>query len=155
MARKKVKEEIRKPDIVMVAFERASNWIKANTRTCIIVCAVAILIGLSGWGYGMYQSSKDEKAQYRLAEGISNFQQYTMAKQDDALRKSEDAFKGVLKESNRGPGEIARLYLGKIAVLKGRNEEAKAFYGEVTRNASNDVVKKLAETALQELDKKK
>jgi len=38
--------------------------------------------------------------------------------------------------------------------MKGKNDEAKAFYHEIIKNPSNDVVKKLSETALQEMEKK-
>jgi hypothetical protein len=154
MAKKKIREEIRKPDIVIVTLERIAGWVKSNPKTCIIAAVIALVIGLSGWGYAFYQSSKDEKVQYMVAEGITNFQQYTQAKKEDALGKAEAAFQNVIKEGSQGPKDVARLYLAQIASVKGKNEEAKAYYNEIIKNPANDLVKKLSETALQEMTKK-
>lgn len=154
MAKKKIKEEIKKPDIVMVTLERVARWVKTNPRTCIIAVIVAVVIGLSAWGYQIYEDRKDEKVQHMIADGINNFQQYTFAKKEDALGKAESAFRNVLNERSGGPGDVAKLYLARIAIIKGKGDEARALYEEILNNPSNDTVKKLSEKSLQELPKK-
>jgi hypothetical protein len=153
MARRKIKEEIKKPDILLSAFQHFLDWIKANTRTCIVGGIVIIVIGLSTWGYVAYRASEEEKAQYALFQGIRGFQEYSVTNKADALSGAESSFKRVAKEGSRGIRNIAKLYLARIAALKGNKQEAKALYGEVARRSSNDVTKKLSETALQDLEK--
>lgn len=153
MAKKKIKEEIKKPDIVLATLERLVGWVKGNPKTCVIALMVAVLVGLSIWAYEMYEARKDERVQSMVAEGISNFQQYAFAKKEDALGKAESAFRDVLKERSGGPGDVARLYLAKIATIKGKNDEARALYNEVLSNPSNEVVRKLSEKSLQDLPK--
>jgi len=50
--------------------------------------------------------------------------------------------------------DVARLYLARIALAKGNKERAQSLYSEIVRKSSSDVVRKLAQDALQDLQKK-
>jgi hypothetical protein len=154
MPRRKIREELKKEDFFLSTFERWKIWIRENKRTCIVGAAVVILLGLSGWAFASYQTSRNEKAQYLLATGITSFQEYTMANKPEALPKAEAAFREVAKSSSGGLKDAAQLYLARIAAGKGNQAEAKALYSSILRKASSDIVKKLAETGLQNVDKK-
>jgi len=154
VARKKIKEEIRKPDILQTSLQRTTAWVKGHTRVCIIAAAAVLFMIVSGWGYAAYRAGKDEKAQFRLSEGIRSFQEYTVNPGGDSLSKAEASFKSVAGDSSGGIRDVARLYLARIAAARGAKDEARNLYTQLVRNPSNDVVKKLAETGLRELEKK-
>jgi hypothetical protein len=151
MPRRKIREELKKEDFFLSTFEKWKTWIRENLRACIIGAGVVVLLGLSGWAFAAYQASKDERTQYVLATGIASFQEYATANKADALRKAEASFREVVKNSSDGLRDAARLYLARIAVIKGNKEEAKFLYSRIARKPSNDVVKKLAETGLQNI----
>jgi hypothetical protein len=154
MTKKNIREEIKKPDLVQTAFNNSIMWIKANGRLCIIAAAVVVLAGLSGWAYAAHRASVEDRAQYALSEGIKNFQEYAMANKQDALSKAEAGFRDVVKGASGRTKAVARLYLAKIALVKGKNEEAKTLYTDIAGKSSSDVAKKLSEEALKNLEKK-
>lgn len=151
MPRRKIREELKKEDFFLSTFDKWKMWIRENTRTCIIGAAVAVLLGLSGWAFAAYQANRNEKTQYLLATGITSFQEYTMANKADALPKAEATFREVAKSSSGGLKDAAQLYLARIAVAKGNPAEAKVLYSGISRKPSSDVMKKLAETGLQNI----
>ncbi|OPY67537.1 MAG: hypothetical protein A4E57_02267 [Syntrophorhabdaceae bacterium PtaU1.Bin034] len=152
--KKKIKEEIKKPDVLLTAFDRVTFWLKANMRTCIIIATIVVLAGLAGWGYAVYRANKDDKVQYLLSEGIRSFQEYSMAGKTESLAKAETTLKDVVRDGSSGIRDVAKLYLARIAVIKGAKEEARGLYNQILKNPSNDVVKRLSETGLQEIEKK-
>ena len=101
-----------------------------------------------------YQARKDEKAQYTLSQGIRSFEEYSATMKGDALSKAEASFKSLVKESPPGIKDVARLYLARIATMKGNKEEVRALYAEVAKKPSNDVVGKLSENALKDMQQK-
>jgi hypothetical protein len=153
MSKKKAKEELKREDFLLSAFDKTKVWIRNNLRVFIIGIAVVVFLGLSGWAFAAYKAGKSERAQYLLATGIAKFQEYSVAKKADSLPKAENDFKQVVKIGPAGPKDAARLYLARIAITKGNKEEAKALYEGVARNPSSDVIKKLAETGLSDLAK--
>lgn len=140
--------------MLQTSLQRTTAWVKGHTRTCIIAAAVALVMIVSGWGYAAYRAGKDEKAQYRLSEGIRSFQEYTANPGGDGLSKAEASFKSVAAEGSGGLRDVARLYLARIAAARGAKDEARSLYSQLLKNPSNDVVKKLAETGLREMEKK-
>lgn len=154
MAKRKIRDEIRKPDVLQTFAQQAIVWIKENKARCIIAAAVVVAVLASGWGYGLYRANKDEKAQYLLSEGMGSFQEYAVNPKGDGLARSEGSFTKAAREGSGGVRDIAKLYLARIAVLKGMKEQARRLYTEVDRSASSDVLKRLSEEGLQDLDKK-
>jgi len=154
VARRKIKEEIKKPDFLQVSLERTTTWVKDHTRTCIIAAAVALILILSGWGYAAYRAGRDDRAQDRLSDGIRSFQEYMVNPGGNGLSRAEASFTRVAAESSGGLGDVARLYLARIALAKGAKDQARDIYTKLAKHPSNDVVKKLAESGLLELNKK-
>ena len=153
MPKRKIREELKREDFFLSTIDKSKAWIRKNTRTCIIGAAIVVLLGLSGWAFVAYQASKDQEAQYMLATAITSFQEYAMANKADSLPKAEASFKDVARNSSDGPRDAAQLYLARIAIIKGNKEEAKTLYSRIARKPSSDVMKKLAETGLQNMDK--
>jgi predicted negative regulator of RcsB-dependent stress response len=151
---KKTKVQTKKPDVLLSAFQYCLTWVKNNGRTSIIIGVVIICLALAGWGLAAYQASKDEKAQYMLSQGIKNFEEYVVTMKGDGLSKAEKTFSSLTKEGPPGVRDVARLYLARIAMMKGDKEDAKALYAEIVKKPSNDVVKKLSEGALMDMQKK-
>jgi hypothetical protein len=153
--RKTKKEEEKKTDAFQSAFRRTADWAKRHRTACIagVVAAVVVAIALSG--YAAYRTGRDERAQYALTRGINSLQEYSADPKGDGLSKAEGSFRDVAQESSGGLRDVARLYLAKIAAMKGMKEPARRLYTEIDNKPSNDVVRSLAEIGLRELGAKK
>ncbi len=151
---KKVKEELKSDNIVFVGFQYCVAWIKANRGLAIAGAAIVICIVLAGWGFAAFESNRNERAQYALSQGMRSFQQYTLTKNEEALGKAETEFGRVAKIGSGSVRDVARLYLAKIALVKGNKEGARSLYSEIAKKSSSDVVRTLAQNALQDLQKK-
>ena len=149
MTKRKVKEELKKPDIVLAAIGLATTWVKQHLRLCIAGMALVVVIALALTGYKMYAAREDDKLQYQLSEAISAFQEYTTNGNDQALQKAESTFKVLSASQHKGLGEVAGLYLAKIYYAQGKTEDARSLYLDIKNRASNNTLRKLAETALQ------
>ncbi len=153
-AKKSVRDEIKRPDPIQTFFRETIEWIRQNKTRCIAIAIIVVVAGGAGWSFGYYRNSRNEKAQYFLAAGINAYQAYTADPKGDALAQSEGSFTQAAKVGPSGVRDVARLYLAKIALIKGSKEQARRLYSEVSRSASSDVVKQLANSALQDLDRK-
>ena len=151
---KKAKEELKSDNIVLVGFQYFVAWVKAHRGLAIAAAVIVVCIVLAGWGIAAFESSKDERAQYALSQGMRSFQQYTLTRNEEALGKAETEFGRVAKIGSGPVRDVARLYLARIAVAKGNKEGARGLYSEMARKSSSDVVRKLAQNALQDLQKK-
>jgi hypothetical protein len=154
MPRKKMKQEIRKPDLLQTTFRRVLEWTNGHRTACIAAAAALVLVVLAVWGYTAYRTGENEKAQYALFQGMNSFHAYTVDPKSDGLSKAEGSFKKVAGESSGGLRDIARLYLARIAAIKGMKEQAGSLYAEINKKPANDVTKKLSEIGLQESGKK-
>ena len=149
MTKRKVKEELKRPDILLTAIGHTADWVKEHVRLCVIGAVVLVAVALAVTGYRMYQASQDEKVQYQLAAGMRSFQEYAMNGSDDALKKAEAAFKALSESRARDVDDIGRLYLGKIYYAQGKTEDAKALYLQVKEKSPDATLRKFAEAALQ------
>jgi predicted negative regulator of RcsB-dependent stress response len=140
--------ETKKPDAVFTAFHFCVTWLTSNVRTAVIGGVVIICLILAGWGLAAHQARKAERANYTLYQGIKSFDEYVLTGKEDGLPKAEENFRRLIKSSPSGVKDVAKLYVARIATMKGKPDEAKALYTEVAKKPSNDIVKKLAENAL-------
>ena len=154
MPRKKMKQEIRKPDLLQTTFQGTLEWTKGHRAVCIGGAVAVLVLMLAVWGYASYRAGENEKAQYALLQGLNSFREYAVNPKSDGLSKAEGSFKTVAAESSGGLRDIARLYLAKIAAIKGMKEQALNLYTEINKKPANDVIKKLSEIGLQESGKK-
>ncbi len=154
MPKKNIRQEIRKPDLFVTTFQSSVEWVKSNTKICIIAAVIVVILGLGGWGYAAYRSGKDDRAQYLLSQGMRSYQEYTLGQKKDALANAEENFKKASLEGSGSIRDIARLYLARISAVKGMKNEAEAAYNELAAKSSSDVVRNLAQSSLNELKKK-
>jgi predicted negative regulator of RcsB-dependent stress response len=153
MAKRKIKEDIKKPDIVIRTITSIGTFAKDNRKQCIIGLAVVVIIISSVYGYIFYERKQDEKAQYVLFQGIRSFEQYGVSGKEENLVQAETTFRKVVDQKQGKIYRIAELYLAKIDTIKGKNEEAKNLYKTVTNESSGLLLKALSEKALQKLEK--
>ncbi len=151
MTKRKVKEELKKPDLLLVTIGRITAWTKEHLRLCVIGVSALIVLGLALTAFRMYQVREDDKLQYQLTEGIGAFEEYATNGSSQALQRAETAFKTLSASRHKGVDEIAKLYLARIYYSQGKNEDARSIYLDVKSRASNSVLRKLAETALLHL----
>ncbi len=149
-----MKQEIKKPDFLQTTFQGALEWTKGHRTACICGAVAVLVVVLAVWGYAAYRAGENEKAQYALLQGLNGFREYSVDPKSDGLSKAEASFKKVAGESSGGLRDIAKLYLAKIAAIKGMKEQARSLYAEINRKPANDVIKKLSEIGLQESGKK-
>ncbi len=154
MARRKVIKEIKQPDMVMRTFTSTIEWMKANLKLCIAGAVALVIICLAVTGYAYYSSKQEDKAEYQLSQGIRSFAEYNASGSEDALKKAEEAFNKTITAKRKRTAVIAKLYLGRIYLAKGKSEDAKKMYREAQNESSDPVVKMLAEKALNYFDKK-
>jgi predicted negative regulator of RcsB-dependent stress response len=154
MARRKVIQEIKQPDMVMRTFSFTVNWVKANLKLCIAGAAALLIICVCVTGYAYYSNRQDDKAEYLLSQGIRSFAEYNASGSEDALKRAEDAFTKTVSEKRKKTAVIAKLYLGRIYFAEGKTEDAKKMYREAQSESTDPVVKMLAEKALNYFDKK-
>ena len=154
MARRKVIQEIKKPDMVTRAFAFTVTWVKANLKLCIAGAVALLIICICVTGYAYYSNKRDAKAEYLLSQGITSYAEYNASGSEEALKRAEDAFNKTVGEKRKNTAAIAKLYLGRIYFVKGKTEEAKKMYKEAQSESSDPVIKMLSEKALSYLDKK-
>jgi hypothetical protein len=154
MPKKNIRQEIKKPDLFVTTFQSSVDWVKNNTKICIIGAVIVVVLGLAGWGYAAYRSNKEDRAQYLLSQGMRSYREYTLGQKNDALAKAEESFNKASREGSAGTADIARLYLARISAVKGMKNQAEAAYNELAAKSSSDVVRNLAQSSLNELKKK-
>ncbi|MCX8021558.1 MAG: tetratricopeptide repeat protein [Syntrophorhabdaceae bacterium] len=154
MARRKVKEEVKKPDFLVKAFEYTVRWIKGNLKICLIGLIIFVVL-LSATIFGtIYINKQHDKAQFVLSQAISAYREYDASGSEEALKKAEELFGKAVNEKRGQVATISKLYLGKIYTIKGKIEEAKRLYREVIEEAKDSTIKSFAENALPRLEKK-
>lgn len=154
MAKKQTKELIKKPDFLIVFVETAYIFIKNNLRNFIIGIVIFFVAALSVYGYTVYSSKQEEKAQSTLFQGIRSFEEYSQTGKQESLTNAENVFQTLIKEKRGKAYQIARLYLATIYTMQGKTEDARALYREIMKNSPDTILKTLAEQALQGLEKK-
>jgi len=154
MAKKQTKELIKKPDFLIVFVETAYIFIKNNLRNFIVGIVIFFVAALSVYGYTVYTSKQEEKAQSTLFQGIRSFEEYSQTGKQESLTNAENVFQTLIKEKRGKAYQIARLYLATIYTMQGKTEEARALYREIMKNSPDTILKTLAEQALQGLEKK-
>jgi hypothetical protein len=151
MTKRKVKEDLKKPDFIMVTIERASAWAKEHLRLCIIGASAVLVIALLVTAYRIYEAREDDKLQYQLEQGITAYQEYSTNGNNQALQKAESAFKGISASRNKGLDAISKLYLAKIYYAQGKTDAARSLYLDIKNHTSDSIIMKIAETALQQI----
>ena len=133
MAKKQTKELIKKPDFLIVFVETAYIFIKNNLRNFIIGIVIFFVAALSVYGYTVYSSKQEEKAQSTLFQGIRSFEEYSQTGKQESLTNAENVFQTLIKEKRGKAYQIARLYLATIYTMQGKTEEARALYREIMK----------------------
>lgn len=154
MARKKEKDIIRQPDILMQAYEWAMMYIRENTRQCIYGLAALCIVAAAVASYFIYSHYHDRKIQYQLSRGIMAMDVYAQTRSKAEIAKAEDIFQKIAAHAGGKPRYISKLYLANINMIEGKREDALKMYRDVSKNSSNDTLTYLANQAIQNLEKK-
>jgi len=154
MAKNKLKQDIKKPDIVIRTFTYIIRQVRENLKLCIAGFVGILVICLCIFAYMLYEKKQDDKVQYMLSQGIQGFAEFSATGNEEALKKAEDAMNNVVNEKRKKTQSIAKLYLGKIYYIKGNTEESKKIYKEVQNESNEPVIKMLSERALSYIENK-
>lgn len=154
MARKKEKEILHQPDIFMRMYDYVSIYIQENSKQCLIILAVVVLVAAGITSYFIYSNYQDKKIQYQLAQGIQAMETYGQTRAQEHVTKAQEIFQRLAAQTHGKPRYISTLYLANINLIQGKRDEALKQYQEVARNSSNDTLTRLANTAIKSLEKK-
>jgi predicted negative regulator of RcsB-dependent stress response len=154
MTKRKIKEEIKKPDIVIRTVAFAIDWFKNNMKACIVGLIIVFVICSSLFGYNIYAKRQDDKIQFMLSQAIQTFDESIASGSVEKMNIAETLFNSILRENHKKIGIIARLYLAKINYMKGKPEEAKKLYQEVQGQSNDPVIMSISEKAIRQIDKK-
>jgi hypothetical protein len=150
MVKRKIKEEIKRPDIVIATVELAITFIRTHLVKVIIAAAVFCAAGLSVYAYTAYEERKNEKAQTAIFEGVKSLESFNRSGKKEDLDKAEAVFQKAAKERAGKVYMVAELYLGTVYAVKGQNDEARKIYQRLAKDGPT-VLKMLSERALQNL----
>lgn len=154
MARKKEKDIIHQPDILMRSYELVSMYVQENTRQCIYGLVALCVIIAAVVSYFMYAGYQDKKIQYQLAQGIHAMDAYGQTRAQADIEKAEGIFRKIADQAAGKPRYISKLYLANISMMRGKRDEALKIYQDVSQNSSNEVLTKLANQAIKGIEKK-
>jgi predicted negative regulator of RcsB-dependent stress response len=154
MAKNRLKQDIKKPDIVIRTFTFIIRWVRENLKLCIAGIVGILVIFLCIFAYIIYEKKQDDNVQFMLSQGIQSFAEFSTTGNGEALKKAEDTMNEVVNEKRKKTKIIAKLYLGKIYFLKGNIEDSKKMYREVQNESSEPVIKMLSEKALSYIENK-
>ncbi len=155
MAKRKVKQEIKEPDFVMRSFAAFTGFIRANYKACIIGLVVAIAVAAAAYAYAMHERRKDERAQELLFKGISSIQIYSVTGNEEELKKGEEILRKIVQERQGKIYPVAKLYLARVEIARGRKEEAKKLYSEILNSSPSTTLQILARRALEGMEEKR
>jgi hypothetical protein len=151
---KKTNLEFKKPDVVLLTYQNFINWVRNNKQASIAIGVIIVCVGLAIWGLSAFQASKNQRAQYALSQGMRSFEEYASTGKGDGLSKAEESFTHLSQTGPSPMRDVAKLYLARIALMKGKKDQALALYGEISKKPSTNVVKMLSDNALGSLQKK-
>jgi predicted negative regulator of RcsB-dependent stress response len=151
--KKKDKEIIHKPDMLLTLFTSTMQFLRNNSKQCIVGLVIFLIAIAAGYVYMLHLNSQYDKIQYQLSQGIQSFNEYNMSAKQDDINKAESIFNEVAQKKKKQSQYIAKLYLAKINYMRGKNEDAKRIYQEIIKGTSNSMLRTLAEKAIQHIDK--
>lgn len=154
MARKKEKELIHKPDMLVTAFESVSLYIRENRKQCIYGLVALLVIVAAVATYIAYANHQADKVQYQLARGITAWETYEQTRTSGDIDKAEGIFQNIASGASGKPRYISKLYLANINMARGKQDEALKLYQDVSRNSSNKTLTYLANNGIKSLEKK-
>ena len=152
--KKKDKEIIQKPDMFHTLFTSTMQFIRTNTKLCIIGLVVLLVAIAAGYTYMLHLNSQYDKIQYKLTQGIQSFNAYNASGKQEDIEKAEGIFNEIAQKKMRQSYYIAKLYLAKINYMRGKNEDAKQIYQEIIKGTSSPMLKTLSEKAIEHIAKK-
>ncbi|HOW55610.1 MAG TPA: tetratricopeptide repeat protein [Syntrophorhabdaceae bacterium] len=154
MTRKKEKEIIHQPDILVKTLETVTAYIRSNTKQCIYGLIAFFIIVAGAASYFVYAHYQDQKMQYELTQGIKAFELYGRSAAASDIDKADGIFQKIASASRGKSRYIAKMYLAKINMARGKTQEAAKLYQEVSLNSSNQSLAYLANNALKNIEKK-
>jgi hypothetical protein len=155
MQKRQIKEDTKREDLFITSVDKSKSWIAHNTKMFVISVVAILVLAFLSWAYYYYITGKNDRTQYTLAGAIKDFQEFSVSKKPESLPKAEAAFKSVEKDSSGGIRDVSRLYLARIAAVKGNTGEAKSIYDRIVKDPANVMTQKLAENALKEIPQTK
>jgi predicted negative regulator of RcsB-dependent stress response len=151
--KKKDKEIIHKPDMLLTLFTSTMQFIRNNAKQCIVGLVIFLVAIVAGYAYMLHLNSQYDKIQYKLTQGIQSFNEYSTSGKQEDIEKAESIFNEIVQNKKRQSYYIAKLYLAKINYMRGKNEDSKKIYQEIIKGTSNPTLKTLSEKAIQHIDK--
>lgn len=134
--------------------DSSAAFIKKNSKLCIGAAAGLVVIIVLVVGHLYYEGKRNERLQYNLSKSIASFEEYIVTGKEDTLKKAREDFSAIAREKQKSTQPVAKLYLGKIASLEGKAEEARKLLNEALKDGKGTLVETLAEKSLEHVQGK-
>lgn len=142
----------------------AYDFARTNRNQVIALAVGAVVIALAIWGFFVYRSSRENKAQSALADAITVMETSTgtadptstaapqFKSEQEKLAKAEPMFSAVAeKYSGTDASDVADLYLARIAASRGDAARAKERLQSFIRDHGDHMLAGAAQLSLYEL----
>lgn len=148
------KDDAKKEYFLAFYVDSAITFVKKNAKLCIgsavgVVVVIALIVG-----HFYYEGKRNERLQYNLSKSIASFEEYIVTGKEDTLKKAREDFGAITREKQKSTYLVAKLYLGKIASLEGKTEEARKLFNEAMKDGKGTLIETLAEKALENIQRK-
>ena len=150
MPRKKMKQEIKKPDFLQTTFQLVLEWTKGHRTVCIAGAVVALLVVLAVWGYGTYGRGGPEGA-VRALPGYEQFPRLRgRSEKQRPLGGGRELQKGGRRKLRGLKGYRKTLSCEDRRHKRHERGNPASLLPQINKNPSNDVMKKLSGIGLRE-----
>ncbi len=152
--KRKDKEIVRQPDIVIRTTENFLESYRLHSKQYLLTFAAVLLIVAAGFVLTYHTKNQNDKVQYLLSQGMQAFEQYgTNGKKED-LDKAQTVFTEAAGKKRGESQYIAKLYLARIATAQGKGDDAQKLYQEVAKGTSSQILKDISTKAQEQTGKK-
>jgi predicted negative regulator of RcsB-dependent stress response len=155
MGRRITRKQLKKDDEFVSSAELIFQWIADNLRPLLAGVAAVCVLALVWWGATKWLSARANDASLLLNHAVTTFEGESVtgaAVPGGDVEAAEAAFQQVVDSYGRtDQGDMARLYLARIALGRGQVDEARLTFVELAQRHSDDLIGRLATLDLIDL----
>lgn len=141
ITRKQLKED----EFVSVV-DTVMRWLVANWRPLTAALGAVAAVTLLWWGATLWSGGRSDRASYLLHQAVAAYDQARSAGEAQAdLGAAESQLQEVVDRYGRtDQGDVARLYLSRIALDRGDTDAARDTLVRLSRTRKGDMIGRLA-----------
>ncbi len=142
LTRKKLKQ-----DEFVTVVDQAMDWVQDNWKPLVIALVGVCVVFLGWWGIASWKGHREAAASYAVNEAVSIYQADEAAGSPKAkdLKAIEKKFENIVKRyGGTDQGDVARLYLARIALETKNTNRARRLLDTIARRHRGDAIGRVA-----------